>query len=244
RPLKTDHIFLLPSLFGCDSSTEDRLLYSLPEKMGGLGITNPSTTADFSYNTSRNATQYLIDAIKGLSTFSISQYSDMVSQSHTSCDACGSVFTTSHALDCKKGGLITQRHNEVGDLLYDLSSIVWTQTTKEPVVREASCDSVALIAAISSRGVWQPQLTAVFDFHVIDSDAPSNLSKSVESVLKTAEKEKKQKCNRPCESRRATFTPLCTTIDVSLGTEMNHFLKKLADKLSHKWDQHYGLTLH
>lgn len=31
----------VPSPFGCDSSTKDRLLHSLPARMGGLAITNP-----------------------------------------------------------------------------------------------------------------------------------------------------------------------------------------------------------
>jgi hypothetical protein len=41
------------------------------------------------------------------------------------CDGCGNLFTTSHALDCKKGGLVVQRHNEIRDLIFDLSSLVW-----------------------------------------------------------------------------------------------------------------------
>ena len=41
------------------------------------------------------------------------------------CDGCGATFNYEHALDCKKGGLITRRHNEVRDTLGDLSSIVY-----------------------------------------------------------------------------------------------------------------------
>ena len=109
------------------------------------------------------------------------------------CDGCGVPFTTSHALDCKKGGLIVQRHNEICDLLFDLISTVWSHTTKEPVVQdgdlESHCDT--LVTDISARGVWQPQATALFDVRVIDSDAPSYLSRSPDAVLRTAEREKK-----------------------------------------------------
>lgn len=92
-------------------------------------------------------------------------------------------------LTVKKGDWSLKRH-KVRDLLYDLSAIVWNQTVKEPVIREATSDQESLIGDISARGVWQPQATAVFDIRVIDSDAPSYLSKPVESVLTTAEREK------------------------------------------------------
>lgn len=78
------------------------------------------------------------------------------------------------------------------DLLYDLSAIVWNQTVKEPVIREATSDQVSLIGDISARGVWQPQATAVFDIRVIDSDAPSYLSKPVESANNSREREEAQ----------------------------------------------------
>ena len=42
-----------------------------------------------------------------------------------------------HALDCKKGGLIIQMHNEIRDCIGDMAAQVWSQVSKEPVVREA-----------------------------------------------------------------------------------------------------------
>ena len=75
---------------------------------------------------------------------------------------------------------MTQRHNEIRDLIHDLTTLVWNQTIKEPIVRETSRDphQDALIGDISTRGVWQLQSTAIFDIRVIDSDAPSYLSKT------------------------------------------------------------------
>ena len=46
------------------------------------------------------------------------------------CDRCGENFHVQHALICKKGGLITQSHNEIRDLLVDLSCLAWTHTQK------------------------------------------------------------------------------------------------------------------
>jgi hypothetical protein len=41
-------------------------------------------------------------------------------QSH--CDGCGAKFSVRHGLPCKKGGLVTSRHNEIRDELSDLAS--------------------------------------------------------------------------------------------------------------------------
>ena len=54
-----------------------------------------------------------------------------------------------------RGGIVTQRHNEVQDVICDLVSMVWGQVIREPVV----CNSIdlsnsALVADIGTRGVW------------------------------------------------------------------------------------------
>ena len=40
-----------------------------------------------------------------------------------------------HALDCKKGGLVTQRHNEVRDVISDLASISCLQGSRKGTSR-------------------------------------------------------------------------------------------------------------
>ena len=72
------------------------------------------------------------------------------------CDGCGEDFHVQHALICKKGGLITQRHNEIRDLLGDLSCLAWTYTQKEPVIREHSENQKALRADLLIRGCLVP----------------------------------------------------------------------------------------
>ena len=39
-------------------------------------------------------------------------------------------------MDCRKGGLITQRHNEVRDALGDIAALTYKEVVREPVVRE------------------------------------------------------------------------------------------------------------
>ena len=53
------------------------------------------------------------------------------------CDGCSANFTLQHALDCRTGGLVIQRHNEVRDCLDDMAAQVWSQVVREPLVKEA-----------------------------------------------------------------------------------------------------------
>ena len=162
-----------------------------------------------------------------------------------SCDGCGQLFTTSHALDCQKGGLVVQRHNEIRDTIYDLTCLVFNQVTREPIIQDRSDDppQEALVADIKARGVWQPQATALFDIRVIDSDAPSYLNISPQQVLKIAERDKKNKYSAACEKRYANFKPLCMSVDGLLGGELQSFLKHIFDFLSAKWEKPYHPTL-
>ena len=72
------------------------------------------------------------------------------------CDGCGAAFNLEHALDCRKGRLVIQRHNEIRGALGDLASIAFRNVIKEPIVKEANIrdGTPALIADISIRGLW------------------------------------------------------------------------------------------
>ena len=92
------------------------------------------------------------------------------------CDGCGAIFTTSHAFDCRKGGLVIHCHHEIRDLISDLSSLVWTQTVKEAVVKDGITSdppNKTLVADIGTRRVWQPQVATLFDTRIIDTNAPA-----------------------------------------------------------------------
>ena len=109
------------------------------------------------------------------------------------CDGCGATLSLQHALDCKKGGLIIQRHNEIRDCIGDMAAQVWSQVIKEPVVREADVstgDDDGLPLDLGIRGARQPQVKrALFDIKVIYTDAPSHRNRSPESVLESGAKE-------------------------------------------------------
>ena len=88
-------------------------------------------------------------------------------------------------MNCKKGGLVIQRHNEVRDYLGDISSEVWPSVIKEPIVMEAdlSSNDVGLRLELGVRGVWSPQTEALFDIRIIDTDTSSYKHRTPEAVL-------------------------------------------------------------
>ena len=126
------------------------------------------------------------------------------------CDGCGkNEFNLDHALCCKTGGLITRRHNEIRDLLGEMCQKSWGNVVKEPIISE---EEPCLRGDLAVRGVWEAQREALFDIRIVDTDAPSYVSRSVMSVLMNAEEEKKKKyINR--EQRHSTLTPLVISVD-------------------------------
>ncbi len=62
-------------------------------------------------------------------------------------------------------------HNEIRDSLRDFSSLAFGNAVREPVVSGADASNGALVADLSVRGVWQPQVDSLFDVRVVDTDA-------------------------------------------------------------------------
>ena len=86
------------------------------------------------------------------------------------CDGCGEAFDANHALDCKNGGLVHQRHNEMRNENCDLNKKAGlSQVLCEPVIREADQNGVGgLKGDWSVRGFWVPQRVAVFDTRIFN----------------------------------------------------------------------------
>ena len=61
----------------------------------------------------------------------------------THCDGCESRFKVSHVLDCKKGGLVTARHNELRDGVADLAGKTFTPSNvrDDPLIYSGSAMS-------------------------------------------------------------------------------------------------------
>ena len=68
-------------------------------------------------------------------------------------------------------------------------------------------------------------MEALFDIKVIDTDAPSHLHQTPESILDTGALEKKKLYKKAVEDRRGTFTPFVTSVDGLLHREGEHFFE-------------------
>ena len=125
------------------------------------------------------------------------------------------------------------------EALGDDASIAFRDVIREPIVRDA--DPVrglpALVADLGVRGLWAAQTEALPDIHVMDTDAQSYSSRTVDSVLLSAENEKKKKYLDAVESRHASLTPFVTSIDCVYAREANSIMKLLATKIPLKWEK-------
>ena len=78
---------------------------------------------------------------------------------------CGGAVTVDHAMICKRGGFITQCHNELRDLEAELLNMVCTDVEIEPVLQDISGEQLGRGSNrapdarldIHARGFWENQ---------------------------------------------------------------------------------------
>ncbi|XP_048582339.1 uncharacterized protein LOC5520811 isoform X2 [Nematostella vectensis] len=84
---------------------------------------------------------------------------------------CGDTFDADHAMICKRGGFVIQRHNELRDLEAELLSLVCKDVQTEPVLQDITGEELNRGANtardarldIVARGFWERQRQAFFD---------------------------------------------------------------------------------
>ncbi len=107
------------------------------------------------------------------------------------CDGCGQKFSVQHALECKKGGNVILRHNEIRDELADLAAkaIIPSAIRNEPLIH-SSCPAVKMpelepsdqpAGDVSIRGLWKRGTDCIINVRVIDTDAKSNTPRVISS---------------------------------------------------------------
>ncbi len=186
------------------------------------------------------------------------------------CDGCGAGFSVEHALGCKKGGLVGQRHDDVVDESGELASLALTpsrvsyepeifsgkdvvagqrseeETTQTTGVGGTNGSKKSNVAGDEARGdvavhgLWKRGQTCILDVRICDTDAKSYLSSSSEKVLERGAKLKKDKYAKACLERRRSFTPLVYSVDGLACKEAQAFERRVASLLAAKWDRQYS----
>lgn len=166
---------------------------------------------------------------------------------------CGSVFSVNHALSCKKGGFVAQRHDGVRDLLTTLLNRVCNNVQAEPHLIPLDNEHLNLKSSntspdarldIKAGGFWSRGVTAFFDVRVTHVNSASNQNKSTSRMFKEQEQEKKRKYQqRVLNVEMGTFTPLIFGTNGGMGTESQLFLRNLANLLAKKSGEDYASVI-
>ena len=147
--------------------------------------------------------------------------------SHLFC-VCGDVFNVDHAMVCRRGGFIIQRHNELRDLEADMLSMVCNDVEIEPVLQELTGESLPsgtnrapdACLDIHARGFWERQRSAFFDVRVCHPNADSYRDLDLKQIYKQHENDKKRLyTQRVMDVEKGTFTPLVFTTTGGMGEE-------------------------
>ena len=159
---------------------------------------------------------------------------------------CGSHYSLEHALNCKKGGFISNRHNEVRRITADLLKEVCIDVEEEPLLQEITGEVFKARTAkvekdarldISARGFWMRGQKVFCDVRVFNPLTKCHRSKPLSKVHDQNEKEKKVKyAARITEVEHGSFTPLVFSCFGGMSRECSAFYKKLAEKLAEKRD--------
>ena len=167
--------------------------------------------------------------------------------------ACEQNFSVDHALCCKKGGFVAQRHDNVKDLLIRCLSKVCRNVESEPHMIPLDNESFSLRSAniseearldIKVGGFWSRGVNAFFDVRVTHVNSQSNQNKSTEKIFESHENEKKRHYNqRVIDVEQGTFTPLVFGTNGGFGKECDLFIKKLAEKMALKSDESYASVI-
>ena len=100
----------------------------------------------------------------------------------TYCDRCQAKLSISHSLDCKKGGLVTARNNELRDGVADLAGKAFTpshvkRTKATPAGSNGNSEHPAAPDVTDQKGdlliryLWKQGTDSVHDMRVVNTDA-------------------------------------------------------------------------
>ena len=159
---------------------------------------------------------------------------------------CGQSFNVNHGLNCKRGGFVIIRHNNIRDFEANLMRKVCNDVETEPSLQPINGENVAGLTGdeakpdVRSRGVWRPGQNAFFDIRVTNTNSDSQIHLSPDKNFRKHELEKKRNYNqRIMNIEQGTFTPLVFSINGGEGAESLAFHRHIAEKIAQKTEDRF-----
>ena len=156
---------------------------------------------------------------------------------------CGDHFNVDHAMICKRGGFVIQRHNELRDLQAEMLRMVCNGVETEPVLQDiteqelnrGTNTSPDARLHILAREFWERQRSAFFDVRICHPNADSYRDMDLNQIYRQHEAEKKrQYASRVLKGEHATITPLGFSTTGGMAAECKRYHCRLAEFLATK----------
>lgn len=177
------------------------------------------------------------------------RYNSNISDLPSKC-TCGEKYDINHALNCKRGGFVIMRHNNIRDFEANLLQKICNDVEREPSLQPLEGEAIHGLEGdearpdIRARSVWRNAQNAYFDVRVTNANSSSQHSTSLEKVLVKHENEKKRQYNdRIMNVEHGTFTPLVFSLNGGVGPEAAAFHKHVADRISEKHGEKYDKVM-
>ena len=162
---------------------------------------------------------------------------------------CGSRFTVDHAQICKLSGFIHMRHDDPTRFLAKCMKEVHNDVELEPSLQPLTGETLHHQTAntepdaradIRVRGFWTDGRNAFFDTRVFYPNAPSYRSRSLQSLYRRFEMDKKRAYSERINVvEHGSFTPLVFSSCGGMGHEATVAIKKLAASLAIRRNENY-----
>ena len=182
------------------------------------------------------------------------------------CNGYNAQFSICHALDCKRGGLVMVRHNELRDRVADLNGKTFTPShvRNDPLIYQGCAVKRTKSKPARPSGItntedtppeateqkedlllqelWHNGTDSVQEMRVVNTDAKSYWEKSPEKCLEKAEKINKKMYLEACLQQCRNLPPFVASVGGLLGVEATATMKRISSHLASKWRQSYSKT--
>ena len=163
---------------------------------------------------------------------------------------CGELNTVSHTLDCKHGGFVSLRHNELRDTEAHILKEVAYDVRVEPELQDLS-ENIQLSSGsnlanntrldISARGVFSRSEVTFFDVRVTNPNFTSSRDLSLSAVYQKHERQKVTAYNdRILQVEKGAFVPLVYTTSGGMSAQCQALHKRVGELIADRTNEKFA----